>query len=519
MLNLLQSQLSFFGAIDEAVVYAKQGKGKNRDQVLRTVEAMLPGSTGFGQAGWYRELEQFANRTGVRTSAVPVTFPSFTDALNYLHEPTPTRRQEVAVAAFQRVQGENQPTPDPLAEHVEGSYLPGADPVLARCAYAALVLQKITNLNGLPPTLKTPQAPQDAPAQIMAYATSAWGGSTTKVPASSVKSRKRVQNLLSQADAIHSRDDWGRLAKSAFGQKFADQSLPCFGTLVNVDGQYVSTIYTRATDVTLTVDDITKIIDPRNWSLCCKFFCNVAPQAPPYTQRGWSRMREMIGPDCKEWCLKTALVFYFGTDGNGGIFINYDLDPNRQDDSGLVEVDNGYIWITPLNATNSSSQPGVQIRTSKQEHVQGLSPTATSALGCLLGWGNAAYELLGGTAKAIIDGTISPATILEPFVPTPPAGYQSQTDSGVTQPAGADTHPTLPPNFANSVDETRKLFNDLVNHTRDVSADAAARWMDGLTPEDVKEITGNIGTRLQKFALEVYRTAESNVKPDVNESQ
>ena len=59
MLNLLQSQLAFFGAIDEAVVYAKQGNGKNPDKVLRTVEAMLPGTTGFGQAGWYRELQQF----------------------------------------------------------------------------------------------------------------------------------------------------------------------------------------------------------------------------------------------------------------------------------------------------------------------------------------------------------------------------------------------------------------------------------------------------------------------------
>ena len=519
MLNLLQSQLAFFGAIDEAVVYAKQGKGKNKDKVLRTVEAMLPGSTGFGEAGWYRELEQFANRPGVRTSAGPVTFPSFTDSLNYLHEPTPTKRQEVAVAAFQRVPGNSQSTPNPLAEHVEGSYYPGEDPVLARCAYAALVLQQIANLSGLPPTLKTPQTPQDAPAQIMAYATSYWGGSTTKVPASSVKSRKKVQNLLSQADAIQSRDTWHRLAESAFGQKFADQSLPCFGTLVNVDGEYCSTIYTDATDKTLSVDNITEIVDPRNWSLCCKFFCNVAAQAPPYTQLGWSRMREMIGPDCKEWCLRTALVFFFGDDKNGGIFINYDLDPNREDDSGLVEVDNGYIWITPLNAANSSSQKGVQIRTSKQERVQGLSPTATSALGCLLGWGNAAYELLAGTAKAIIDGTISPAPTLEPFVLTPPTGYQSQTVSGVTQPAGAGARPTLPPNFANSVDETRKLFNDLVDHTRDVSGDAVARWMDGLTPEDVKEITGNIGKRLQKFALEVYRTAESNVKPDVNESQ
>jgi hypothetical protein len=517
LLNLLQSQLAFFGAIDEAVLYAKQGRGKNWDKVLRTVEAMLPGTTGFGQAGWYGELEQFANRPEVRTSDAPVTFPNFTDALNYLHEPTPAKRHEVAVAAFQGVQGDFDPMANPLVEHVEGSYYSNEDPVLARCAYAAMVLQQIDELGGLPPKLKSAQTPQDAPARIMAYATSSWRGSTTKVSDSAVKSRKKVQSVLSQAGAIGSRDDWHTLAEGTFGKKFADQSLPCFGTLVNVDGEYCSTIYTDATDDTLTVNDIKEIVDPRNWSLCCKFFCNVAAQAPPYTQRGWSRMREMIGPDCKEWCLKTALIFYFGADADGGIFINYDLDPNRQDDSGLVEVDNGYIWITPLSGTDPS-QKGVQIRTSKQERVQGLSPTATSALGCLLGWGNAAYELLGGTAKKIIDGTISPAK-LEKFVLTPPANYKSQTDSGGTQPAGAGARPTLPPNFSNTVDETRKLFNDLVDHTRDVSADAAARWMDGMTREDVNEITGNIGKRLQKFALEVYHTAESNVKPETTESQ
>ena len=139
----------------------------------------------------------------------------------------------------------------------------------------------------------------------------------------------------------------------------------------------------------------------------------------------------------------------------------------------MVEVDNGYIWITPLNATNSPSQTGVQIRTSKQERVQGLSPTATSALGCLLGWGNAAYELLARYGQNIIDGTISPAPTLEPFVLTPPAGYQSQTDSGVTQPAGAGAHPTLPPNFANSVDDDPQVVQRSVDRTRDVSADAA----------------------------------------------
>ena len=510
MLNLLQSQLAFYGAIDDAVVHAQQGGGENSDQVLSTVEAMLPGTTGFGQAGWYRELEDFANRPGVRTSDVPVTFPSLTDSLAYLAAPTAASREQVAVAAFQ---GNLNPEREKLAEHVSGSYFPDGDPVLARCAYAAMVLEQITQLGGLPPILTSQQ---DAPTQIMANAINAWGGSTKKLTDHAVKSNKRVQRLLTQAGAVHSRDDWHSLAAKEVSKKFADQSLPCFGTLVDVNGQYCSTIYTDATDDTLSVDDIEKIIDPTNWSLCCKFFCNVAAQAPPYTPRGWSRILETIGPDCSEWCLKTALVFYYGSDSNNGsIFVNYDLDPNRQDDSGIVEVDNGYIWITPKDGTDPS-QSGVQIRTSKQERVQGLSPTATSALGCLLGWGDAAYELLGGTAKKILDGTIS--ANLQPFLETPPAGYESQTDSGGAQPPGAGARPTLPPNFVDAVKDARDLLNNLINRTRDVTGDAANRWMDGMTREDVKEITEGIGTNLEEFALDVYQTAENDVKPQVTKA-
>jgi hypothetical protein len=507
LLNLLQSQLSFFGAIDEAVLFAKEGHGENPDAVLRTVEAMLPHTTGFGQAGWYRELEDFANRPGVRVSPSPARFPSAQEALGYLQASTHDERMRLASDSLGP---EPSGTPARLPERV-GAYDPTHDPVLARSTYAAMVLAKIANLGGMPPGL-----PPDMHAQIVAPAINFWRGSPDQFDAGNPRSDPTVQNLLDQADSVHSRQHWHSLAAEEVDPKFADQSLPCFGTLVDVNGQYCSTIYTDATDDTLSVDDIEKIIDPTNWSLCCKFFCNVAAQAPPYTARGWSRILETIGPDCSEWCLKTALVFYYGSDsGSGSIFINYDLDPNRQSDSGLVEVDNGYIWITPTNGTDPS-QSGVQIRTSKKERVQGLSPTATSALGCLLGWGDAAYELLGGTAKKILDGTIS--ANLQPFQETPPAGYQSQTGSGGAHPPAAGARPTLPPNFADAVKDARDLLNNLINRTRDVTADAANRWMDGMTREDVKEITEGIGTNLEEFALDVYQTAENNVKPQVKKA-
>jgi hypothetical protein len=549
LLNLLQSQLSFFGAIDDAVLFAKRGGGAHPDAVLRIVETLLPGTTGFGQSGWYRELLDFANRPGVRNPDLrgPVTFPSVVAALGYLQAADSDERMRLATAALGGPTAEapaepssqplteptgggppTGPTPQPpggrpaeppgtpaaLPERI-GNYTSYHDPVLARSAYAAMVLARIDDLGGLPPDLA---AITDLPAQIMAPAVLFWAGTPGDFNPANPTSDLTVRKLLNEAKRVKSRKQWQSFAAKKVSEKFADQSLPCFGTLEADGDQYCSTLYTNATDNDLSVNDIKRIVDPRNWSLCCKFFCTVVAQAPPYATHGWSRILETIGPECAEWCLHTALLFFYGLDDNGGLFVNYDLDPNRQGDSRMVEVDNGYIWVTPLNGTDPT-QKGVRIRTSKQERVQGLSPTATSALGCLLGWGDAANELLSGTAQMVLDGQI-PTAGLAPFATTPPNNYASQVDSGVAQSAPIVASPaTLPPNFGNTVDDVRKLLNDLVDRTRDVTADAAARWLDGMTPDDVKEITTGIGTNLREYALEVYQTAESMVKPDVTKGE
>jgi hypothetical protein len=550
LLNLLQSQLSFFGAIDEAVLFAKEGHGANPDAVLRIVETLLPGTTGFGQAGWYHELEQFANRPGVRNPDFrgPLTFPSVSAALGYLQAADSDERMRLATAALGGPTPEptaeataepssrpvteptsggppTEPTPEPPAEppgtpaalpERVGNYTTYHDPVLARASYAAMVLASIANLGGMPPELSR-EIP-DLPAQIMGAAVNFWADTPANFDPGNPTSDATVRSLLNEAKKVKSRKQWHSFAEKKVSKKFADQSLPCFGTLEADADQYCSTLYTDATDEKLSVNDIKKIVDPRNWSLCCKFFCTVAAQAPPYAKHGWSRILETIGPECAEWCLHTALLFFYGLDDNGGIFVNYDLDPNRQGDSGMVEVDNGYIWITPLKGTDPS-QKGVRIRTSKQERVQGLSPTATSALGCLLGWGDAANELLSGTAQMVLDGKIPGATLVS-FATTPPNNYTSQMDSGVAQPTPIVASPaTLPPNFGNTVDDVRKLLNDLVDRARDVTADAATRWLDGMSREDVKKITTDIGTNLRQYALEVYETAESMVKPEVTKGE
>jgi hypothetical protein len=366
--------------------------------------------------------------------------------------------------------------------------------VFARSAYAAMVLAKIADLGGMPPGLADIAA---LPEQIMSAALNSWGGPDAQFDANT---------LLIQAGTVNSRDDWRLLAATQVDQKFADQSLPCFGMIEEFGGQYCSTLYTKTTDDDLTVDDIKKILDPRNWKLYSKFFCNVTAQKPALTPQGWARLLETIGPQCDEWRMQTALLFYYANDDSGGIFLNYDLDPQRDGDSGMVEVDNGYIWITPLNG--DPSKKGVKICTSKQERVQGLSPTATAALGCLLGWGTAANDLLSGTADEVRkNASIKTA----PFTPTQPNG--NAVLSGVGQPV--DGPAQLPPDFGHAMGDVRNLINHQIDRSRDLAAMAGARWLKGMQLKDVKDITDEFGTYLKEFAVEAYKTAESNVKPQM----
>ncbi|MDT5209546.1 MAG: hypothetical protein QOF67_1961, partial [Mycobacterium sp.] len=154
------------------------------------------------------------------------------------------------------------------------------------------------------------------------------------------------------------------------------------------------------------------------------------------------------------------------------------------------------------------SQAGVRVHTSKQERVQGLSPTATAALGCLLGWATAANDLLSGTASKVIK---NPGIPTEPFAISVLTGNEKL--SGVGQPVAGP--PQLPPDFGHAMGDARKLLNDYIDRSRNLVAKAADRWLDGMTSDDVKEITTELGKDVEEFAVEAYKTAESNVRPQM----
>ncbi len=170
-----------------------------------------------------------------------------------------------------------------------------------------------------------------------------------------------------------------------------------------VDGQYVSTVTTDSKESNLGVQDVENIIDPMNWGVCSPFFDQMQQNAPKRNTKRWSRVKERVTAEPTEYCLETDLIFWKER-RDGGIFINYDIDPERRD-PGLVEVDNGYIWITPLPPADPKS-PGVRIRTSKQERINGLSPCATAALACKMGWADMGRAMLADTARKNVNGTL-----------------------------------------------------------------------------------------------------------------
>lgn len=514
--DLLHSQVALYGEIDDQVVEARRGTTAADAAVVATAEAFLPGSTGFGQAGWLGDLTTFLNGTGVRRSGQSrFEFPTFADATGIVAgaavgEPGSNRS------------GTPRSIPFPKAQVRRSIFDPARDPALARSVYASVILEKLYRIRN--PDAADPRGRADPVANLFA-ATPSIVNSWADAHGPSRTDSQTLDLLTGSLDGIRTRMEWMDFAATNFGPAFADTSKACFGTLEDSDGLYCSTIYTDSTAADVSVDQIAQIIDPVNWPYCSQFFAEMNPQVPACDRNGWTRLVESIGAETAEYTIETALVFHF-TDNRAsatndiekGIFLNYTLDPNRVGDSWIVEVDNGYVWVTPHNATGSPGDPGVRIRSSKEERINGLSPTATSALACLLGWGDAGRDMIAGTARRVFnnpssgpghDPEIPPLSVFEPFVASPQSAARDTPLKPATPPATAK----LPPNFGDTVNDTRDLVKDLIGRAATVGGDAFRRWRDGLTPADLGQVATEFGQNLREWADTVYQTAEDNVRP------
>lgn len=390
-MSKLHAQLALFGAIDEEVTNAKirlkegsTGAAAARDcEVIELASKFLPGTAGFGQNRWYPELTEYLRRPELRTDPVSSGGPSFPELGDAIQEISDTS---------------NEPN-----DH---------DPAMARASYAAIVLRKIFDLTSNLP------APHPDVLSLLNTTLISWTEEGFGEPI--------ANELIGRIAEIEDRPKWLLVAGDVVGSAFANAGLPCFGGLKKVHGRYHAFITTDDLEEKLSVADLAKVIEPINWDDLCTFFCKMTEQTTNKftTPGGASRLLESISGECNEYRLNTALVFWKAKQADGSIYLNYDLDQHRDQDNLLVEVDSGYILVTPIVPGQS---PGVRFRTSKLERVDGLSPTATAALACLMGWGTFAKEMFAGKASEYA-GQANPPPPIQPFRRSP-NDSKSFTDS------------------------------------------------------------------------------------------
>ena len=234
----------------------------------------------------------------------------------------------------------------------------------------------------------------------------------------------------------------------------------------------------RTSDEDAELEELMDIVDPQNWA-----DSGLAVVLPRDVVRGQnpagmeSGAVERLSTECTEDPAQRPLSETGNARrGEHGIHINDDLDEDRRGDSGLVEVDSGYIWIT------KAVDGGVQIKTSKALEICGLSPTGTAASACFSGWAQVGIDMLVDAAWR--PAPTEPSTSHPPASPSPePPGQQALprlrnlADAPVAEAAPPRS---CSPGFRRDlVEDTAEQMNHYIHATTPLTKNFARRWQYG----------------------------------------
>ena len=356
--------LALYAALDQAVLQSSD------PDIAATVEGFLPGTTGVNQRGWSIDLQNFLGRE----------FPDVNTALSAItRAPSLTR------------------------------------PQLSRLVYV------LGSLAHLPPSPSTGDEllaqgldlarPQTQPRPPYASAT----GETD--------AGRALLGVLSES--FHTRRDWTAATTQAVAIGCLDAvvaSVPlCNACLAMQGGIQCVVVDTRFEDSSISIDQVKDVLDPRNWDKTAgEFFCNMQglsgkPLAP---YQGWGRVLETVSA----WCgsglpvLVTDLKF-LKSDNPGQAVVQYDLDnPFPGGGDGQVTVDKG--WLKVITGTSTDNTAGVTVTTRKVVHIDPLLPVAQKVFVCVMGYGQAAMEMLLGGATNPPQGLVAWSAAPAPLVST-----------------------------------------------------------------------------------------------------
>jgi len=265
--------------------------------------------------------------------------------------------------------------------------------------------------------------------------------------------------------------------------------------LRKVKDEYCAVVRTSVELSHLEFAKLKKGVNPVNWpNYFGGFFCAMTPT--PEDEFGWTPVRESVSGECGRYRLRTPLKFWSELH-NGGLFLNYDLAYGTWAEADeMVLVDNGFIWITPL-------QPrGVQIRTSKELLISGMSATALAVMAKTMGWATNATDMflrLNTYAGALVD-----------FAPSTP-GQIPPPDTSTTWPT---VIPQLPADLRDEMcHDTNDLLNDGLDIANGLVADYSNRWKDGIDRNDVNCLVNHLSNDLNPYTKKVFDTVTGNFRP------
>jgi hypothetical protein len=460
--------LALYAALDQAVMESGD------PGIAATVEGFLPGTTGDNhQRGWSENLEQFLQ--------LQEGFPDVNEALSALVE-----------------------IPDLTASQLSRLvYVLGS---LMHLPAGRVGIEQAKIVRGL--SLARPaQAPGTEPTPTPAYATGA-----PSDPGSELF--KVLQKYFNKQGDWHSATTYA--ASKGFLDKVVASIPPCGACLTTLGGIECVVVDTQFDDPSLTVGQVEAILDPRNWDkTSVLFFCKMKDlkrrKTPPY--KDWGRVLETASG----WCgvlpdLKTQLKFFKAEYPNGGV-VQYDLDdssPNQGD--GKATVDRG--WLKVVKGTTKNRNAGVTVSTRKVVHITGLWPVAQKEFVCVMGYGEAARDMLQRGAaqppKNLVAWSADPKPLhntqpmqalwIAPEADTqamqPPEGDQAVHEAAESVASGSGAHPKTAAGLAVS------MMSDNLAETANDSAKLAAKFGDSdLTVDDLVKFSAKLGARMASEPL------------------
>ncbi len=457
--------LALYAALDRAVTQSGD------PNIAATVEGFLPGTTGQNQErGWSGNLGEFLDQP----------FPDVNDALSALVESEPPL------------------TPLQLSKlvYVLGSlmHVPGG--------LVGIGLEQY--VQGL--SLAQPQrAPARETEPVVAYARE------EPDPGS------RLFNVL--MEHFNKRQDWHAATAYAVRIGCLDPVVasipPCNACVTTQGGIECVVVDTRFADNSLSINQVKAILDLRNWNKTAgEFFCNMQDRGHPVAPyQEWGRVLETVSA----WCgsplpvLETDLKF-LKAEYPGGAVVQYDLnDPFPGAGDGHVTVDKG--WLKVVTGTSTNSSAGVTVTTRKVVHIDPLWPVAQEIFVCVMGYGQAAADMLLVGAKnpppnlvawsadpaplvgtqpmqAFATASLAGTQVMEP-PPAAPAGDQA-VQAGTASTAGGGGAPAK-----TAAGLAVNMLSDFLAQTANDSATIAAKFANQeLTVDDLAKSSAKLAARM-----------------------